>query len=110
VGIQNWVANGLITDENGLLKGEGVFRVDLRRKDRALTDLLKSLGVGLPEVVSVGDSKYDLSMMKVCGGGIAFIDGSATEDSLEWTKGWCKVPTLSQLPEAVGKLVHLRNS
>ena len=106
VGIQNWVANGLLLDEKGLLKGEGIFRVDLKRKDWALTELLKSLRVELPEVVAVGDSKYDLSMMEVCGGGIAFTDARATEGSLVWTKGWCKVPALSALPEALTKLIH----
>ena len=106
VSIQNWVANGLLLDEKGLLKGEGIFRVDLKRKDWALTELLNSLRVELPEVVAVGDSKYDLSMMEVCGGGIAFTDARATEGSLVWTKGWCKVPALSALPEALTKLIH----
>ena len=103
VGIQNWVANGLVLDGSGLLNGEGIFRVDLKRKDWALTELLKSLGVGLPEVVSVGDSKYDLSMMQVCGGGIAFTDARTSEESLAWAKGWCRVSALSELPKAVAK-------
>ena len=106
LGIQNWVANGLVLYGNGLLKGEGIFRVDLKRKDWALTKLLKPLGIGLPEVVTVGDSKYDLSMMQVCGGGIAFTDARTTEESLAWTKGWHRVLGLSELPKVVSKLVH----
>ena len=65
-------ANGLKVDKNGFLTGEGICRVDLLKKDRVLIDLAKRTRVPLSNFIAIGDSKYDISMLKIAGFAIAF--------------------------------------
>jgi len=65
-------ADGLKVDEKGFLTGEGVNRVDLLRKDILLDNLSKELKIPLSEFIAVGDSKYDISMLKKASFSIAF--------------------------------------
>jgi len=83
LGIDHWVANGLEVDSAGTLTGEGIMRVELLRKDLALNELLLPMGVGIKEVVAVGDSKYDLHLVKACGRGIAFFPSGVSDLRVE---------------------------
>jgi len=65
------LANGLQTDFRGYLTGNGIFRVDLLRKDLALENALRSLGVSMRECMAVGDSKYDTTFLQRAGFGVA---------------------------------------
>ena len=61
------LANGLEIDDEGVLTGEGIFRVDLIRKDLALISLLGSIGLTADQCLSVGDSKYDSNFLTASG-------------------------------------------
>jgi len=50
----------------------GILQVSPRNKDTPLKNLAKKLGIRKGEIVSVGNSKYDVKMFKVSGVGIAF--------------------------------------
>lgn len=69
--ISHVFANGLETDEDGYLTGEGIFRVDPQNKSEILEGLTSKLGIGLEECVSVGDSVYDEELLSSSGMGIA---------------------------------------
>ena len=71
LGIEYVLANGLETDGRGYLTGEGIFRVDPRRKHEALKGLTDRLGIRMGECVGVGDSKYDIGLLKNVGMGVA---------------------------------------
>ena len=106
--IDHWIANGLEVNEEGFLTGEGIFRVELKAKDRALGKLIKPLAVELPDAVAVGDSKYDISLMRSCGAGIAFIKCNASEQSLSWIEGWERIFHFDDLPKAVSEIEESR--
>lgn len=74
LGIDYFVANGLETDGDGYLTGNGILRVDLGRKDVALQRAASSLGCTLDQVASVGDSRFDLPLLVASGLGIGFGD------------------------------------
>lgn len=74
LGIECFVANGLETDAHGNLTGNGILRVDLRRKDVALRRVADSLGCPLEHIVSVGDSPFDLPLLRASGLGIGYGD------------------------------------
>lgn len=65
-------ADGLRMDKDGYLTGEGINRVDLLRKDKLLADLAKKFKISLADFIAIGDSKYDISMLKAAGFAIAF--------------------------------------
>lgn len=65
-------ANGLKTDKDGFLAGEGIYRVDLLRKDKILTKLSQKLKIPLNQFVAVGDSKFDISLLEKAGLGLVF--------------------------------------
>jgi len=69
--INHYVSNGLATDEKGYLTGEGVFRVDLWRKDKALKNILECINLEPKDCIAVGDSKYDAEFLKQSGVGVA---------------------------------------
>ncbi len=71
LGIQYVFANGLATDEQSRLTGEGIFRVEPRFKHEVLTGLVDELGINLHQCVAVGDSKYDVNFLKHAGLGVA---------------------------------------
>jgi len=74
LGINLHVSNGLKTDKKGFLTGNGIFHVDLLRKDQALKDLLKSLNCTPESCITIGDSEYDVSLLDYSGCGIAIGD------------------------------------
>jgi len=71
-GIDVHLANGLKKLPSGLLTGEGILNVKLTDKGEALVRVAKSLGIPLSDVVSVGNSKYDVTMFDRTGSSIAF--------------------------------------
>ncbi len=71
LGADHVIANGFETDGEGFLTGEGIFRVDLIRKDLALLSLLDSIGLSAEQCLSVGDSKYDSNFLKASGRSVA---------------------------------------
>ena len=54
------------------LSGEGVLRVCLMDKGDAVEETGNSMGAKKNEIVSVGNSQYDISMFEKSGLGIAF--------------------------------------
>jgi phosphoserine phosphatase len=65
-------ANGLLTDASDRLTGEGVFRVRLMDKGSKVSEAARELGVRHEDIVSVGNSRYDVSMFEHSAFGIAF--------------------------------------
>lgn len=76
-------ANGLETDEEGYLTGEGIFRVDPHCKSRNLDYLTKELGIEKNECIGVGDSVYDTDLFIESGMGIAIGDCGPVSDSAD---------------------------
>lgn len=72
LGIELELANGLSTDGDGRLSGEGVLRVKLMDKGDAVVEAARALGADLAETVAVGNSRHDVSMFVRSGKGIAF--------------------------------------
>lgn len=96
LGIRRWAANGLEVDATGTLTGEGIMRVELLRKDLALAALLLPMGIEMHAVVAVGDSKYDVPLVRACGRGIAFLPsgvGNRVVDCAVATELW-EVPRI----------------
>ena len=65
-------ANGVKTDKNGRLTGEGILNVKLINKDEAIRKLSKKLNIPFENCAAVGNSCFDISMFETCGIGIAF--------------------------------------
>ncbi|MGC8663029.1 MAG: HAD-IB family phosphatase [Thermoplasmata archaeon] len=72
MGIEIYYANGLEVDENGIITGKAKMRVNPYRKDIALLNLLKKLGIQRTETVAVGDGEVDVPMFRLVGTSIAF--------------------------------------
>ena len=72
LGIDLQLANGLLLDGGGRLSGEGVLRVRLMEKGDAVTEAGKMMGASKKDIVSVGNSRYDVSMFEKSAFGIAF--------------------------------------
>ncbi len=71
LGVDVAVANGLQTDRDGFLTGNGIFRVDLNRKDEALDHVLDDMHISKSDCVCVGDSRYDVRFLKNAGLAVA---------------------------------------
>jgi len=65
-------SNGLATDAEGRLTGEGVLRVELCNKYKALKEAQEMFGAVPERTAAVGNSSIDVSMFKRAGLGIAF--------------------------------------
>jgi len=65
--VKHYVSNGLETDAKGYLTGNGIFRVDLLRKDIALSEKLKEINVKPENCIAVGDSRYDIKFLEFAG-------------------------------------------
>jgi phosphoserine phosphatase len=65
-------ANGIKTDENGRLNGEGIVGVGLIHKDKNVINISDQLNIPLENIVGVGNSCFDIPMLETCGMGIAF--------------------------------------
>ena len=72
LGIDYAFANGIKTDDNGRLSGEGVIGVRLMYKDKTVSRLSSQLGIPLERIAAVGNSCFDIPMLETCGLGIAF--------------------------------------
>ncbi len=57
-------ANGLKTNKAGYLTGEGIYKVDLLRKDRILTTLSWKLKIPFGQFIAIGDSIFDVPLLK----------------------------------------------
>ncbi len=71
-GVDRVISNGLRTDEQGKLIGDGILRVELRDKASALLSIAKDFDIDPAKCAAVGNSWVDVSMFEVCGLGIAF--------------------------------------
>lgn len=65
-------ANELKTDQSGRLTGEGVVNVPLMQKDRVVTQLAHRFAVSQGEIAAVGNSCFDIPLLRSVGFGIAF--------------------------------------
>ncbi len=65
-------ANGLKTDKNGMLTGDGILNVKLIYKDEAVRNISEELEIPLENCAAVGNSCFDIPMLETCGIGIAF--------------------------------------
>lgn len=72
LGIGIYYANGLETDENGIITGKAKMVVNPYRKDIALQDLLDRLKINAEDTVAVGDGEVDVPMFKMVATSIAF--------------------------------------
>ncbi len=72
LGIDYVFANGIKTDNNGRLNGEGIIGVKLMYKDKTVSRLSDQLGIPLERIAAVGNSCFDIPMLETCGLGIAF--------------------------------------
>ena len=72
LGIDIQLSNGLGLDGDGRLSGEGILRVRLMDKGEAVQRVANLMGVDRKDVISVGNSKYDVPMFEKSGFGIAF--------------------------------------
>ena len=72
LGINYIFANGVKTDKNGTLTGEGTLKVQLMYKDKNVRNLAKKLNIPLEKCAAIGNSCFDVPMFETCGMGIAF--------------------------------------
>ena len=66
------LANGFETDPEGRLTGKAILNVKLMDKGEAVKRVAGQLGAKKEETISVGNSRYDVSMFDQSGFGIAF--------------------------------------
>jgi len=71
-GIDLHLANGLGKLPSGKLTGEGILNVRLMDKGEAVVSAARTLEVALNDTVSVGNSRYDVTMFERTGSSIAF--------------------------------------
>ncbi|HUV61960.1 MAG TPA: HAD-IB family phosphatase [Thermoplasmata archaeon] len=79
--MDTFFANGFVADCAGRLTGEGILNVRLDGKDQKVKMLTDMFGLDKSDVVSVGNSRYDIPMFDVSGLGIAFCPED--DDTLE---------------------------
>jgi phosphoserine phosphatase len=65
-------SNGLAADAHGRLTGEGVLRVELCNKSKALREAQELFGITSERTAAIGNSSIDVSMFQVSSLGIAF--------------------------------------
>jgi phosphoserine phosphatase len=83
LGIECCVANGLVFDRQDRLTGDVLPRVDLLKKDEALIGMASEQGLELDEVLGVGDTKFDIALLRACGYRAAFRPRSSDRSKLE---------------------------
>jgi phosphoserine phosphatase len=71
-GTDRVMSNGLVADERGKLLGDGILRVELRDKAKALSSVLAEFGIPPERCAAIGNSWVDVSMFKLAAKGIAF--------------------------------------
>ena len=72
LGIDFVYANGIKTDEQGYLNGDGIVGVKLRFKDETIKEISKVKNIKQNRIVSIGNSCFDIPMFEASGFGIAF--------------------------------------
>ncbi len=70
--IKQVFANGLETDEEGYLTGEGILNVKLGDKGEVVRELISKFGLKKDSMAAVGNGEVDIPMFKECGLSIAF--------------------------------------
>jgi phosphoserine phosphatase len=70
--VDDWIANGFEFDEDGFLSDDGICRLHASGKGDVINRLMQMHEFKAEEVVSVGDSEMDLSMMVPGSGFIGF--------------------------------------
>jgi phosphoserine phosphatase len=65
------LANDVQLNDNGSLTGKGVLVVDPKKKGAVLSSLMKEFGLERNNVMSVGDSRFDISFFSVAGVSVA---------------------------------------
>ncbi len=68
----DYAANTLITDDDGLLVGEGILNVDLSDKGIKMREFMERFQVTKEETVAIGNSFVDVKMFENAGFSIAF--------------------------------------
>lgn len=77
-------ANGFVADCSGKLTGEGILNVRLDQKGEKVQTIVDLFGFDGEDVVSVGNSRYDVPMFDVSGLGVAFCpEDDETRDSAD---------------------------
>ena len=71
-GIDISLSNGLVTDSEGFLTGEGIVQVPLGGKGEVVRDLMARLGLKKDECAAIGDRVWDSMMFDEVGTKIAF--------------------------------------
>ena len=71
-GIDCAIANGLETDGNGMLTGEGILRVRIRDKSECARRIMDMFDAERSECVAIGDSQSDIPLFESAGMSIAF--------------------------------------
>jgi len=72
IGIDLIYANGIQTDEQGYLSGDGIVGVKLRFKDETIQQISKKYSIPLNRITTIGNSCFDIPMFESSGLGIAF--------------------------------------
>jgi phosphoserine phosphatase len=72
LGIDYVLANGLDSNEDGTLTGEGILRVELKNKAGPMQKLLEHFNVKPSETAAVGNGHIDVPMFRYAGLKIAF--------------------------------------
>jgi phosphoserine phosphatase len=72
LGIDYVYSNGVKTDDDGRLNGEGIVGVKLMYKDLTVRKLADQLNLPLDRIAAVGNSCYDIPMFEITGLSIAF--------------------------------------
>ena len=70
--IDHIYSNGLKTDNNGYLTGDGILKVKLNRKNEVVNQISKTQKISKENIISVGNSCFDIPMFESSGLGIAF--------------------------------------
>jgi phosphoserine phosphatase len=78
--VKRWVANGLRFDRSGLVRPEGIGRVDPTRKDIAYKRLLKRMGIDSRRTIAVGDTVYDVRFLKTAAYGFMLAHTTRVDD------------------------------
>lgn len=71
-GIDIKLSNGLVTDQDGFLTGEGIVQVPLGGKGQVVRELMARLGLRKDECAAIGDRVWDSMMFDEVGTKIAF--------------------------------------
>ncbi len=71
-GFDDFLANGVECDEDGMVTGEGILNVELKNKKAALEHFLSKYSVPKERAASIGDSFIDIPMFEASGMSIAY--------------------------------------